>query len=173
MWPQKTRFQETHNGMQIAEDAVLNVSCKIEYIILYVLNIKVNIFIGKKLEASIQSNVVISKWQNHRILFSFSLFMSIFHLKKYIYLVNLDFYDPHFSQMISSSSLQTTLIFSSFTDLPTQNSSSRIFLQEQVSNSSMEFQTSIEVSQSMLIFSHYFYLQTFVIPHLVALYAPD
>lgn len=48
MWPQKTPFQETRNGMQIAEDAVLNVSCKIEYIILYVLNIKVNICIGKK-----------------------------------------------------------------------------------------------------------------------------
>ena len=46
-------FQETCNGMQIAEGAVLNVSCKIEYIILYVLNIKVNICIGKKLEASI------------------------------------------------------------------------------------------------------------------------
>lgn len=48
MWPQKTFFQEICNGMQIAEDAVLNVSFKIVYIVLYVLNIKVNICIGKK-----------------------------------------------------------------------------------------------------------------------------
>ena len=160
MWPQKTFFQEICNGMEIAEDGVLNVNCKIVYIVLYVLNIKVNICIGKKTRSKyIQQCSYL--WQNHRILFSFSLFVSIFHFKKYIYLVNLDFYDPHFSQMVSSSSLQTTLIFSSFTDLPTQNFPFS-------TRASFNFSISIKVSLSMLIFSHYFQLQTFVIPHLVA-----
>ena len=43
MWPQKTFFQEICNGMEIAEDGVLNVNCKIVYIVLYVLNIKVKV----------------------------------------------------------------------------------------------------------------------------------
>lgn len=148
---------------------MLKVSYKTVYIVLYVLIIKVSICIGTKLEGSIYSKVVISGGQNHGTLF-FSLCLCLFStLKKYIYLVNLVFYDPHLQSdgllIIPPKYHDLSLLHTfAYIDPPTQNSPFS-------SRESFSLSISVKASLPTLIFSHHFFLWTFVIAHLVALYA--